>query len=65
MDKILNNQTPRRPQADVAAEGMWRIAAGESCEQCWEELPECQKEWWRRCATEAFREWSASHCKTR
>jgi hypothetical protein len=46
-----------RPPEDLAAEGMWRIAAGDRCPECWDELPEDQKEWWRRCAMHAIREW--------
>ncbi len=54
-----------RPAEDIAAEGMWRIATGESCEECWEALSEPQKAWWRRCAMEAVRGWIASHCQQR
>jgi hypothetical protein len=60
MEKVLS-QTPACLQPDVAAEGMWKIAAGDSCQECWEELPEDQKEWWRRCADQALRGWLASH----
>jgi hypothetical protein len=52
---------PSRHATDIAAEGMWRIAAGESCQECWEELPESQKKWWRYCAMQAVKEWLANH----
>ncbi len=50
-----------RPPTDMAAEGMWRIASGEGCQECWEALPETQKEWWRCCAMQAIKEWLANH----
>jgi hypothetical protein len=43
MDTILSNQVPSHPSIDLVAEGMWRIAAGESCPECWEVLFEHQK----------------------
>ncbi len=61
MDTSVSSQAPLRPPEDIAAEGMWRMACGESCPDCWEMLPEDQKEWWRRCATQAVREWLAGH----
>ena len=57
MDTILSNQAPWRPPIDLVAEGMWEIATGESCPECWEMLPEQQKEWWRSCATRAVGDW--------
>ncbi len=54
------NQAVERPPEDIAAEGMWRIAAGNSCTECWQGLPEDQKEWWRYCAMEAVK-WIGSH----
>ena len=56
MDTVVSIKPVRSPE-DLAAEGMWRIAASESCTECWDELPEDQKEWWRRCAMRAVREW--------
>jgi hypothetical protein len=53
-------QKPVRPPEELVAEGMWRIAAGESCPECWDELPRDQKEWWRRCAMHAIRGWRGS-----
>ena len=57
MDTILSNQAPWRPPIDLVAEGMWEIATGESCPECWEMLPEQHKEWWRTCATRALEDW--------
>jgi hypothetical protein len=59
MDTI-ENWLPFRQPEDIVAEGMWRIATGESCEQDWEKLPSTQKEWWRRCAADAVRRWMTS-----
>jgi len=56
MDTVLSNQASSHPSIDLVAEGMWRIAAGESCRECWEGLPEQQKDWWRSCATRAVRD---------
>lgn len=58
MDTIVNIIPVRSPE-DLAGEGMWWIAVGNRCPECWEELPEDQKEWWRRCAMHAIREWFA------
>jgi hypothetical protein len=58
MDTIVSVEAHRAPE-DLAAEGMWRICAGESCDERWDELPKDQKEWWRRCAMHAVREWVA------
>ncbi len=55
------NQAVERPTEDIAAEGMWRIAAGNSCSECWPGLPQDQKEWWRYCAMEAVK-WIGSNC---
>jgi hypothetical protein len=60
MDTIVSVEARRAPE-DFAAEGMWHIAAGESCTERWDELPEKQKEWWRRCAMRAVREWLAGY----
>ena len=54
MDTILSNQAPSHPSIDLVAE---ETAAGESCPECWEVLPEQQKEWWRSCATRAVGHW--------
>jgi hypothetical protein len=53
----INYQVPVRQPEDLAGEGMWRIVVGESCHECWDELPETQKNWWRNCAMFAVREW--------
>lgn len=55
MDAMLTNRA--RFPIDLVAEGMWKIAVGESCLECWDRLPENQKEWWRGCATQAVGEW--------
>ena len=60
MGTIINHVVERPPE-DITAEGMWRIAAGKSCKERWQSLPEDQKEWWRRCAAQALREWIANH----
>jgi hypothetical protein len=65
MDKTLNNQTPLHPEADVAAEGMWKFTTQESCHERWEKLPEDQKESWRRRANRAVKRWLASHYSSR
>jgi hypothetical protein len=39
MDMILTFDTPVRPPEDLVAEGMWRMAAGNRCPECWDELP--------------------------
>ena len=56
MDAALSNHS--RPPSTLFAEGMWKIAVGESCLECWETLPKDQKEWWRSCATRAVGEWT-------
>jgi hypothetical protein len=61
MMETMRGYDPLRPQKDVAAEGMWRFAAGEGCQECWEALPESQKEWWRSCAMLAMREWLTTY----
>jgi hypothetical protein len=65
MDGTRDGQISLRPPEDIAGEGMWRIASGESCKQCWEELPEDQKEWWRGCALRAVKEWLGGHLARR
>ena len=57
MDMMINIENPMRRPEDLAGEGMWRMIAGERCLECWDDLPESQKDWWRRCATYAVREW--------
>ena len=57
MDTIISIEALVRPPEDLIAEGMWRIVAGNSCPECWDKLPEDQKEYWRRCAMHAVREW--------
>jgi hypothetical protein len=57
MDTIISIEALVRPPEDLIAEGMWRIVAGNSYPECWDKLPEDQKEWWRRCAMHAVREW--------
>lgn len=59
MDTVTNRAVERPPE-DIAAEGIWRIAVGKSCRECWQSLPEDQKEWWRSYAMEAVR-WIGSH----
>ena len=59
----LASRLVERPPEDIAAEGMWRIAAGESCNECWDSLPESQKVWWRNCAMQAIGEWITCHCQ--
>ncbi len=56
-DMPLSGQALLRHPIDLVAEGMWKIATGESCPECWEMLPEQQKNWWRNCATAAVKEW--------
>jgi hypothetical protein len=46
-----------RPALDCMADAMWRLAAGEGCQEHWEMLPEDQKAWWRDCARQALRGW--------
>jgi len=43
MDTILSNQAPSHPSMDLVAEGMWRIAAGESCPECWKCFPNSKR----------------------
>jgi hypothetical protein len=57
MDMPLSGQAPSRQPIDLVAEGMWKIASGESSPECWEMLPEQQKNWWRSCATRVVNEW--------
>jgi hypothetical protein len=62
MEMIINSESSvgllsARPAEDLAGEGMWRIAVGESCHECWDELTEDQRDWWRSCASFAIREW--------
>jgi hypothetical protein len=57
VDTIVSIEAPVRPPEDLAAEGMWRMAAGNRCPESWDELPQDEKEWWRRCAMLAIREW--------
>ena len=57
MDTIISIEATVRPPEDLAGEGMWRIVVGESCPECWDELPKDQKEWWRHCAMCAVTEW--------
>ncbi len=62
MDMTSGNRLPRRSTSvDRTAQDMWRIASGESCQECWETLPEDQKQWWRHCAVQAVKEWMANH----
>lgn len=61
MHGTRDGQISLRPPEDVAAEGMWQIASGESCQMCWEKLPDDQKEWWRDCALQAVKEWLGGH----
>ena len=62
MDMIINSESTvrlqsARPPEDLAGEGMWRMVVSERCPECWDELPEAQRDWWRRCAVFAVREW--------
>jgi CheY-like chemotaxis protein len=50
---------PARTAVDFLAEGMWRWAAGATCQETWGILPEDQRIWWRDCAREAVRSWEA------
>jgi hypothetical protein len=59
MDTTSSVQTPPRPPIDTIAEAMWKIASGE-CQESWVMLPEDQKGWWRKCATECVRRWMKS-----
>jgi hypothetical protein len=53
----LETRARPRPPIDCIAEGMWKMAAGESCQESWLELSEEQRAWWRSCATECVRRW--------
>ena len=53
----LEARAPPRPPIDCIAEGMWKIAVGECCQESWLKLPEKQRAWWRSCATECIRRW--------
>jgi hypothetical protein len=46
-----------RSPIDCVAEGMWRLAAGQYCQESWLMLPEDQRAWWRSCAAERIRRW--------
>ena len=50
-------RAPPRPPIDCIAEGMWRMAVGECCQESWLKLSEEEKVWWRSCATECVRRW--------
>jgi hypothetical protein len=39
------------------AEGLWRIACGDSCPDVWDDLPEAQKRWWRENANAIIQKW--------
>jgi hypothetical protein len=54
---IFTVEVPDRAPEDLAAEGMWRIVAGQSCQEHWEDLPADEKQWWKNCAMYAIREW--------
>jgi hypothetical protein len=53
----LEAQAPQRSPIDCIAEGMWKFAAGQCCQESWLMLPEEQKAWWRSCATGYVRRW--------
>jgi hypothetical protein len=53
----LETQAPLRPPIDCIAEGMWRLAAGQCCQESWLMLPEDQRAWWRSYAAECVRRW--------
>ena len=46
-----------RDPLDLVAEGMWALAAGKACPECWSMLSTQQREWWRICANNAVSEW--------
>ena len=49
-DTIVSDKADMRcpvDLVDLAAEAMWREAAGKDCLECWDQLPECQRQWWR------------------
>ena len=49
-DTIVSDKVDRRfpvDLVDLAAEAMWREAAGKDCLERWYQLPEGQKQWWR------------------
>jgi hypothetical protein len=50
-------QAPLQSPIDCIAEGMWKFAAGQCCQESWLMLPEDQKAWWRSCATKCVRRW--------
>ena len=47
----------RPPAIELMAEGLWRIACGESCPDVWDDLPEVQKVWWRENANAIIHDW--------
>jgi hypothetical protein len=53
----LEAQTPLRAPIEYIAEGMWKLAAGQCCQESWLTIPEEQKAWWRSCATNCVRRW--------
>jgi hypothetical protein len=53
----LEAQVPLRPPIDYIAEGMWKFAAGQCCQESWLMIPEEQRAWWRSCATNCVRRW--------
>jgi hypothetical protein len=49
-DTIVSDRADRRfpvDLVDLAAEAMWHEAAGKDCLERWDQLPECQRQWWR------------------
>jgi hypothetical protein len=49
-EMIVSDEVDGRSPVDIvdlAAEAMWREAAGKHCLECWDQLPECQRQWWR------------------
>ena len=49
-DTIVSDRIDGRYPVDIvdlAAEAMWREAAGKDCLERWDQLPECQKQSWR------------------
>jgi hypothetical protein len=57
-------QTRPRPPIDLVAEGMWKIACGERCQDEWGTLSKQQEAWWRSCATECVKRWMADAADT-
>ena len=53
----LKAEAPQQSPIDCIAEGMWKFAAGQCCQESWLMLPEDQRAWWRSCAAKCVRRW--------